>query len=235
MGKKELDGSGYDGEEDMNGDRDCGRDSEKKSEEKSEENSEKKGEKKPVKLVTERLVLRPWQVSDAQSLYAYANDPQVGPAAGWPVHTSVADSRRIIRELLSDDETYAVVPRVQGEERAVGSIGLMIGEKSDLGIAGDEAEIGYWIGRPFWGQGLIPEAVERLMAYAFETLGMTSLWCGYFAENEKSKRVQEKCGFRYHHTRAERLWPLINEPKTEHVTRLTREEWRERRDRIGES
>lgn len=63
-----------------------------------------------------------------------------------------------------------------------------------------EAEIGYWIGKPFWGQGLMPEAVEAVIDYALNTLEVTDLWCAYYEGNVKSQRVQEKCGFRYHHT-----------------------------------
>jgi len=67
--------------------------------------------------------------------------------------------------------------------------------KSNIGLPDSEAEIGYWIGVPFWGQGLIPEAVRALMHYAFNELNMNKLWCGYFDGNEKLKKVQEKCGF----------------------------------------
>ena len=55
----------------------------------------------------------------------------------------------------------------------------------------DECELGYWIGKPFWGQGLIPEAAKELLRYAFEDLGMRAVWCGYYEGNEKSRRVQE--------------------------------------------
>ena len=61
-----------------------------------------------MELKTDRLLLRPWRESDAESLYEYARNPAVGPAAGWPPHTNIADSRRVIREVLSADETYAV-------------------------------------------------------------------------------------------------------------------------------
>ena len=49
---------------------------------------------------TERLVMRPWREDDAESFYKYASDPDVGPAAGWPLHTSVEDSLRVLREVL---------------------------------------------------------------------------------------------------------------------------------------
>lgn len=59
-------------------------------------------------LETERLILRPWLEDDAGELYKYASDPDVGPAAGWPPHTSVDNSRDIISTVLSASETYAV-------------------------------------------------------------------------------------------------------------------------------
>ena len=74
--------------------------------------------------------------------------PDVGPIAGWPVHTSVENSREIIREVLSAPETYAVVLKENGHP--VGSIGLMIGETSNIGLPKTEGEIGYWIGVPYW-------------------------------------------------------------------------------------
>lgn len=60
-------------------------------------------------LQTQRLILRPWQESDAESLYQYASSPEVGPIAGWSVHTSVENSLQIIRDVLSAPETYALV------------------------------------------------------------------------------------------------------------------------------
>ena len=62
-----------------------------------------------------------------------------------------------------------------------------------------EAEIGYWIGEPYWGRGLVPEAVHKLLSHCFEDMGCVGVWCGRFEDNIKSQRVQEKCGFVYHH------------------------------------
>lgn len=56
--------------------------------------------KKTTVLETERLILRPWEESDAEECYKYAKDPLVGPAAGWPVHTSVENTRQVIRDVL---------------------------------------------------------------------------------------------------------------------------------------
>ena len=76
-----------------------------------------------MKLETQRLVLRPWEDEDAPALYKYAQDPRVGPIAGWPAHTSVEHSREIIRSVFSAPETYAVVLRETGEP--VGSAGII--------------------------------------------------------------------------------------------------------------
>lgn len=175
-------------------------------------------------LETKRLILRPWEEADADDLYRYASNPQVGPIAGWPVHTSVANSLEIIKGVLSAPETYAVVLKSQGH--AVGSIGLMIGKSSNIDIPDTEGEIGYWIGVPFWGQGLIPEACEELIRHAFEDLKLDKLWCGFFNGNTKSKRVQEKCGFIYHHTNKDISCPLMGDIRTEHITCLTKEQWK---------
>lgn len=167
-------------------------------------------------LYTERLILRPWEESDAESLYEYAKNPEVGPIAGWPVHTSVENSREIIRDVLSAEETYAVCLRE--DNKAIGSVGLMIGEHSNLDLPEEEGEIGYWIGVPFWGRGLIPEAVQELIRHGFEDLKLKRLWCGYFDGNIKSRRVQEKCGFVYHHTNKDIYWKLMDDIRTEHIT-----------------
>lgn len=177
-------------------------------------------------LKTNRLILRSWKEEDAEQLYKYAKDPSVGPMAGWPVHTGVENSRQIIKDVLSDEETYAVV--LKNENLPIGSIGLRIGHKSNLPLGSDEGEIGYWIGVPYWGQGLIPEAVQELMRHGFEELGLKVIWCGYFDGNEKSRRVQEKCGFKYHHTEKNIEWHIMNDIRTEHVNCITKEQWYKR-------
>ncbi len=155
-----------------------------------------------MQLETKRLILRPWLESDAQALYPLASDPQVGPAAGWPVHTSVENSLEIIRTVLSKPETYAVVLKQTGA--VVGSIGEF---SSDAQFAANgEPELGYWIGRPYWGRGLIPEAMHAMLARCFCQLGAKRVWCSHFDGNDKSRRVQEKCGFFYHHTEHDTRW-----------------------------
>lgn len=174
-------------------------------------------------ITTERLILRPWRDEDAADLYACACDHDVGPIAGWPVHTSVENSLEIIRTVLSVPETYAVCRRE--DDRAIGSIGLKMGEATDLTDRADECELGYWLGKLYWGQGLIPEAAEALLQHAFETLGMRAVWCGYYDGNPKSRRVQEKLGFVYQFTTENVDVPLVNEVRVGHVSLLTKAVW----------
>ena len=171
-------------------------------------------------LQTERLILRPWREQDAEFLYQYAKDPEVGPPAGWPPHTSVQNSREIIRAVLSVPETYAVCLKESGNP--IGSIGL---HRNDLAEQDDEYELGYWIGKPFWGQGLIPEAAFELLRYAFQDLAMKRIWCGHYDGNIKSRRVMEKLGFQYHHTTEGIKVSLLGEIRTGHALLMTKEEW----------
>lgn len=185
-----------------------------------------------MKLETDRLLLRPWRLEDAESLYQYAKDSSVGPAAGWPAHQTVEESRHVIETVLSSKETYAICLKENNE--AIGSIGLMIGEASAFKLSSEEAEIGYWVGAPFWGQGLMPEAVREIIRYAFENLSLKQLWCGYYEGNHKSQRVQEKCGFTYHHTVHDVPVPLLEQMKTEHITYLTKDDWKQKQLTIKE-
>ena len=171
-------------------------------------------------LETDRLILRPWVEDDAEELYKYAKDPDVGPMAGWPVHTSVENSREIIRSVLSAPETYAVCLKETG--KPVGSIGL---HRNDLATQDDEYELGYWLGKPYWGQRLIPEASREVLRYAFEDLGMNRIWCGYYDGNEKSRRVQVKLGFEYQRRTEGIEVKLLNEVRTGHSNLMTKERW----------
>jgi RimJ/RimL family protein N-acetyltransferase len=174
-------------------------------------------------LETERLILRRWEESDAESLFQYASDPAVGPIAGWPPHESIEESRAVIREVFCGKEAYALCRKADG--RAIGAIELKLRGHTDMTDRDDECELGYWLGKPFWGLGLMPEAVRALLRRAFVDLGMQKVWCGYYDGNDRSKRVQEKCGFRYRWTTENLDVPLLHEKRTGHVSCLTREEW----------
>lgn len=181
-------------------------------------------------LETERLILRRFDESDAENVYLYAKDPDVGPIAGWPPHKSVDESREVIRNVFSGSEAYAVC--LKSDNKAIGAIELKLNGHTDMTEKDDECELGYWLGKPFWGQGIIPEAVREILRHAFEDIGMNKVWCGYYDGNVKSKRVQEKCGFRYQWTTPDVDVPLMNEIRTGHVSCLNKKEW-EQMQKIG--
>ena len=106
-------------------------------------------------------------------------------------------------------------------QEAVGSVGVF---PTDAPDGRGEPEIGYWIGRPFWGQGFIPEAVRELLRWCFAERDAQRVWCSHFPENDKSRRVIEKCGFTYMGTEPSVQWPDGRERPTCYYA-LTREDW----------
>ena len=174
-------------------------------------------------LETKRLILRSWEDGDAEDLYEYAKNPDVGPIAGWPAHQSPEESRGVIKNVLNGREAYAVCLKTDG--KAIGAIELKLKGHTDLTERDDECELGYWLGKPFWGQGIMPEAAKEMLRHAFEDLGMTKVWVGYYEGNAKSKRVQEKLGFRYQWKSEGVDVPLMHEKRTGHVSSLTKDQW----------
>lgn len=148
-----------------------------------------------MELYTPRLELRRWSDADAPDLYAYACDDRVGPAADWPPHGSVEESLEVIRTVFAQPETYAVCLRTDG--RPIGCVGFKFGDVSSLVTGTAEAEIGYWLGVPHWGNGLMSEAVAELLRRGFDDLGLETVWGACFEGNHRSSRVLEKYGFGY--------------------------------------
>ena len=109
-------------------------------------------------IETDRLILRPWQDSDAEALFRYASDPDVGPRAGWPPHKDIEESKRVIRDIFTNDRTWAVTLRETGE--AIGCMGYYIHGESNIPIGEEDAEIGYWIVIPYWNRGIATEALR---------------------------------------------------------------------------
>lgn len=174
-------------------------------------------------LMTQRLILRRWEQADAEDLYRYACDPDVGPIAGWPPHKNPDESRAVIRDVLNGREAYAICLKEDG--RAIGAIELKLNGHTDLTDRDDECEMGYWLGKPFWGRGIVPEAVTEMLRRAFEDIGMQKVWVGYYEGNSKSKRVQEKCRFRFQRKSEGVDVPLMQEKRTGYVSSLTKDQW----------
>ena len=143
---------------------------------------------------TPRLKVRPWSDDDAPALFKYASDPDVGVRAGWPPHQGIEESRRVIREIFSNGHTWALELKETGE--AIGCIGYYDWKESNIGIGPQDAEVGYWVGRPCWNRGIATEALHLLIDHCFSEKGFHTLWADYLPDNPASGRVLLKCGFR---------------------------------------
>lgn len=150
-----------------------------------------------TKIETERILLRPWSDDDAETLYRYASDPEVGPRAGWPPHKSVEESLEIIRTIFHSDHIWAIVLKdAGGGGEPIGCMGYMVHGESNIDIGENDAEVGYWVARPYWNRGICTEALRMIIDYCFREKGFRTLWADYFPDNPASGKVMEKCGFR---------------------------------------
>lgn len=147
-------------------------------------------------IETDRIILRPWRVDDAEALYRYASDKRVSKLALWPRHTSVEMSRQVITDyFMNAPYTYAIVLKDSNEP--IGSIGLVPQGGEHYNLNTGEREVGYWIGYPHWGKGLMTEALNTLIDFAKNTLQLQSLLITADARNIASHRVAEKCKFKH--------------------------------------
>lgn len=145
------------------------------------------------RLESARLLLRPWRETDAEVLYKYASDPDVGPRAGWPPHKTVDESREIIRTLFNNDTTWAIELKETGE--AIGAMGY--GPSCDCALPSRDGEpiVGYWVAKPYWNQGICTEALRLMLDHIRKTTDIPSFISGHFVDNPASGKVMEKCGF----------------------------------------
>ena len=148
-------------------------------------------------LETERLILRQWKESDLEDFYAYASVPGVGEMAGWHHHESRETSQKILDSFIKEKHVFAVVCRKS--QKVIGSLGLHPSWANEEEVYKHlrQKEIGYVLSKAYWGMGLIPEAVGKVLEYCFENLDLEAVTVGHFKSNDQSRRVIEKCGFRF--------------------------------------
>ena len=148
-------------------------------------------------IETKRLILRSFKQTDLEDFYEYASVEGVGEMAGWKHHENIAESQSIMNSFISEDKVFAIC--LKKNNKVIGTVGI---EKYGLEDALTEfkdyygRELGYVLSKDYWGNGLVPEAVNAVIDYLFNELDYDFLLCGYYNFNERSKRVQEKCGFK---------------------------------------
>ena len=141
-------------------------------------------------LETERLTLRMWKKTDYRDLYAYSQNPNVGPASGWRPHSSPAESLMILKDTFWTHMCWAMEHKEDG--KVIGSIGL---DEDGFRPRINSKELGYSMSEDYWGLGLMTEAAKRIIAYAFEDLKLDILSIQTSETNARSRRIIQKCGF----------------------------------------
>ena len=146
-------------------------------------------------LKTERLILRPWRPADLQDFYEYASVDGVGQMAGWKPHSNIEESKAILSHFIEGKHVFAL----EHLGKVIGSLGVeKYNENHYTELAPLQGrEIGYVLSRAYWGQGLMPEAVNAVIQWLFNTVELDFILVGHFNWNNQSKRVVEKCGFQY--------------------------------------
>ena len=144
-------------------------------------------------MKTNRIHLRPWRPDDAETLFRYASDPDVGSRAGWKPHESLLESEAIIATVFNNATTWAIA--LNDTDEAIGAIGYGESCDCDLPALPGEPIVGYWVAKPYWNRGFCTEALRLIIDHCFNEEGMQSLICGHFVDNPASGRVMEKCGF----------------------------------------
>jgi len=134
--------------------------------------------------------LRNWEENDAEAMFRYASDPEIGRRAGWKPHESVEESLEIIQTVFSLKTTWAIV--LKETEEPIGAIGYCDPEGSGIPAREGEPLIGYWIGKPWWNRGICTEALRLVLNY---DKSIPSFISGHYVDNPASGRVMEKCGF----------------------------------------
>ena len=147
------------------------------------------------RIETQRLILRPFTEDDAPAMYRnWASDPEVTKYLTWPTHPSVDVTRHIVQDWVSrygnpDYYQWAIELRSIGEP--IGSIAVVSSRVAEpLSVA----ELGYCMGKPWWGLGLMPEAARAVIAYLFDKVGYGCIQARHDVKNEKSGRVMQKAG-----------------------------------------
>ena len=152
------------------------------------------------RIETERLVLRKFALEDAEAMYKnWASDPEVTKFLTWPTHDNVAVSKRVLGDWVAayeknDNYQWAIVLKENGDE-PIGSI---------TAVGGNDAiemiHIGYCLGRNWWHQGIMSEALQAVMDFFFDTVGVNRIETRHDPNNPHSGMVMQKCGMKYEGT-----------------------------------
>jgi [ribosomal protein S5]-alanine N-acetyltransferase len=144
-------------------------------------------------LETERLILRSIVEGDAEDIFEYSRNPNVGPDAGWKPHENIIETREIMNQIFID-QPYVFGMVLKENNKMIGSIGLIKDPKRENSHA---KMLGYAMSEDYWGRGLMTEASRAVVDLGFRDPGVSIITCCCYSFNQRSRRVIEKCGFKY--------------------------------------
>ncbi|MEI7801911.1 MAG: GNAT family protein, partial [Bacteroidota bacterium] len=144
-------------------------------------------------IKTERLILRPWKKSDAEALAKIGNNINIARNMRdrFPHPYLTANALLFIAEF--EKENPQKVFGIFLNDEPIGSVGVF----PDADIYRKNAELGYWIGEPFWNKGYATEAVTAMLDYGFKSFEIERIYAAVFSYNDASKKVVEKSGFNF--------------------------------------
>lgn len=146
-------------------------------------------------LETDKIILRNFNINDLDDLFEYAKCEEIGLNAGWIPHATKEDSLMVLNMFLNDKNTFAIV--YKENNKVIGSLSL---SKDKLRPSINSKCLGYVLSKDYWGQGIMTDAVKKLLEYAFNTLNLDIISVSHFKENIASKKVIEKNRFIYEGT-----------------------------------
>lgn len=150
-----------------------------------------------MKLETERLILREYTEKDFENYWEYVSQSKVGPMCGWQAYTDKQKARERLAIEIAKPYQFAIV--LKEENKVIGSVELMDFKEErfcNLEIPKGAKEIGYLLSEKYWGKGIMPEAVKKVMEFAFLTLQVPCIVICHVDANKQSGRVQDKLGFK---------------------------------------
>jgi len=172
-------------------------------------------------LETERLRLRPFMLDDEAAVFALASDPEVARFVRFDAHRTPAETRaffKLVERHYRLGDPFALAIERREDDRLIGSCGFV-----SQAPERKSAEIGYWLGKPYWGKGYAAEAAGALVRFGFEQMGLKRVEAKCFLQNRAGQRVIEKLGMKFEGTdRSERIKGQYPELK---LYGISKQEW----------
>ncbi len=180
----------------------------------------------PLLIACSKFTLRPVTVADTEDLWPHVSNPELSVYMSWAPHASREVTSAFLQSQVDGLAKGTIVNwAIEMEGKACGLVTLArITWSFSTSWRVDRAELGYWIGQPYWGQGIMTEAALTATSFGFDTLGLHKVTVGHMDQNEPSKRIIEGLGFRYVGLQLEDAWKN-NAWQHHHRYELTSGEW----------